>query len=239
MKHIRKHKSYITRVLAAVIISSVAIPAAMTGLFPRMISADDAPAIQIRDTAYNDAGRVRFMRRNYWKAVDTYNELTRFGYENLLPPDINNPESIEFYLNLDNFDGSLEEAVHSAAGEKGDIDTDYLKTVSETSHTYSLLPEMWRDLIDGYINTQMCAPTLAQYKVSGYEDVNLYELCSTLLDERLALLQPNLFQRSSYLRGIRSIGVEPINSLRNRLDSLEGQLQAPRTHDGYRPRLTR
>ena len=234
MKHIHKHKSHIMRALVAVIVSAVAVPTAMTGLFPRSVDVGaDVP--QLRQLAQNDAGRVRYVRRNYWLAVDTYNELQRFGYENLLPPDINDIDSIEFYLNLENFDGSLEEALHGAAPEEERIDADYLVEMSELHHTYSMLPEMWRDLLDGYIGTQMCAPTLSKYTVRGYEELDLYDMCVRLLDERLAAIQPDLFGRSSYLRGLRSIGVAPINKLQQRLESLENQLKPPRTHTG-RPR---
>lgn len=238
MKHIRKHKSHVMRALVAVIVSAIAVPTAMTGLFPRSVDFGSDPVPQLRMLAERDAGRVRYVRRHYWQAVDTYNELQRFGYENLLPPDINDIDSIEYYLNLDNFDGSDTEVLRGSAPEEGeeDVDVDYLVDLSNLHHTYSMLPEMWRDLIDGYISTQMCAPTLSKYTVRGYEDVDLYDMCVRLLDERLAVIQPDLFGRSAYLRGLRSIGVTPINQLQLRLQSLENQLTVPRTHTGGRPR---
>ena len=243
MKKKTAHKAHISRVLTAVLVGVIAVPTAMTGLFAPADSDDTETQALMQDitrTAINDAGRIRYVRRNYWTAVDVYNELTRLGYEGLIPPNINKPNSIAYYLDSENFDLDEQDILHGSAP----VDPDYLVTVSQARHEYNMLPEMWRDLIDGYINTQFCAPTLSQYNVYGQEDVDIYDLCVRLLDERIAAVTPNLLDRSAYLRGFNRLGFAPIRTLRNRLQILEesllfegGTSTRPRYHDGHRPRL--
>src|SRR3989344_2182361 len=96
----RKQNVSTVRVLVAVLIGVAAVPATMTGLFR---SIDDEgvkveQSVDLHDTAFNDVARLRAARRGYWAAVEMYNELTRLGYTNLTFPDINNMESIQFYL---------------------------------------------------------------------------------------------------------------------------------------------
>ncbi|MCA9370559.1 MAG: hypothetical protein KC680_01200 [Candidatus Peregrinibacteria bacterium] len=235
----------IRNVLVAVLIGVIAVPTAMTGLFQ---SIDDdginsiTSTIDLRQKALNDAGRVRYLRRNYWRAVDVYNELVRLGYENLIPPEINEVDSIEYYLDPENFTEADLDTVHASAPEE--IDAGYLVAVSEAQHEYNMLPPRWRDLIDGSVDSQFCAPTLSKYTVQGQEDTDLHDLCVRLLDERLAAISPNLFQRSAYLRGFNPVGYAPLRNLRNRLKVLEESLMyedgtsiRPKTHSGNRPRL--
>jgi|TARA_Y100000310_G_scaffold175693_1_gene175785 hypothetical protein len=235
-----QNTAHVSRALVAALIGVIAIPTAITGLFQ---SIDDdgintVPVIDLRHRALNDASRVRYVRRNYWRAVGIYNELVRLGVEDLSPPDINDNDSINYYLDPENFAAveGFGATVHAAAplGE-GD---GYVSSISEAQREYNNLAERYRDLLDGYMTTRFCPGTLRQYHLAGF-----YELCNTLLDEHIAGLQPSLLERSSYLRGFNSVGFAPLRTLRNRLEVLEesliyegGTSVRPRTHSGFRPR---
>jgi hypothetical protein len=234
-----KNSTHVSRVLVAALIGAVAIPTAMTGLFQ---SIDDeginaVPVIDLHQRAINDRSRVRYVRRSYWRAVGIYNELNRLGIEDLSPPDINDIDSINYYLDPSNFVAieSASEVVHGAAPYGG---SGYLSSVSDAKREYNNLSERYRDLLDGYITTGFCPGTLRQYHLAGF-----YNLCVTLLDEHIAAVQPSLLDRSSYLRGFQSLGFAPLRNLRHRLKVLEesliyegGTSVRPRTHSGFRPR---
>lgn len=236
-----KHHVHVSRALVAAIIGVIAIPTTMTGLFQ---SIDDdginaVPLIDLHQRAINDRSRVRHMRRNYWRAVGVYNELHRLGVEGIVPPDVNDVDSVNYYLDPENFAEveGLTDVVHAAAPtEAGD---GYISSVSTAKAQYRALSERYRDLLDGYITTGFCPETLRYYHLAGF-----YDLCTALLDEHIAEVSPSLLNRSVYLRGFQSVGFAPLRNLRNRLEVLEesllyegGTSTRPRTHSGYRPRL--
>lgn len=235
--------AHVSRALIAALIGVVAIPTAMTGLFQ---SVDDdginvVPVMDLRQSALEDASRVRYIRRNYWRAVDIYNELVRIGAEDLVPPSIYDLDSINYYLDPKNFSGvdGADDIVHAAAPiEEGDGE---IVILSDAEAEYNALPEMYRDLLDGYMTTSRCPGSLRQFHLAGF-----YDLCKRLLDERAATNVNNLLQRSAYLRGFQPVGYAPLRNLRNRLENLQeslifddGTSVRPRWHsvDGFRPSL--
>lgn len=238
-----KHTAHVSRALVAAMIGVIAIPTAMTGLFQ---SIDDdgvnaVPIVNLHQKAIHDRTRVRSARRNYWRAVGVYNELHRLGVEGIVPPDVNDSDSVHYYLNPDNFshvDG-LTDSIHAAAPTT--VGDGYISSVSSAKAQYRALSERYRDLLDGYITTGFCPTSLRNYHLTGF-----YDLCTTLLDEHIVEVSPSLLNRSVYLRGFQSVGFAPLRNLRNRLEVLEesllyegGTSTRPRTHSGYRPRLER
>lgn len=205
-------KAPISQVFAALLVGVIAVPAAMTGLFQSMdtiTSSTVVPGYSVYQTAVQDAARVRQLRRDYWRAVGIYNELDRKGVEGVYPPDINDAESIAYFLDASNFNG-------------GDVDmgeTLYGAAPSNAMNDYNALPERYRDLLDGYVSTRRCPGTLRQYHLAGF-----YELCLDLLDENIAATMPTVLERSSYLRGFNSVGTSPVRTLRNRLMMMEESL---------------
>lgn len=204
-------KAPISQVFAALLVGVIAVPTAMTGLFQSMdmISSSTAvPGISIYKTAIQDAARVRQLRRDYWRAIDIYRELDRMGID-VSPPDINDEEAIEYFLNAANFvvsDEEAEEALHGAAP-------------SSATDDYNALSERYRDLLDGYISTGRCPGTLRQYHLA-----NFYELCVDLLDEHIAATMPTVLERSVYFRGVSGAETPPIQTLRHRLMMMEESL---------------
>lgn len=229
-------KTPISQVFAALLVGVIAVPAAMTGLFQSMDIVSPStvvPGFSIYRTAVKDAARVRQLRRDYWRAVGIYNELDRIGVEDVYPPDINDPESIAYYLDSSNFRlrGDSDESLFGAAPER---------SISDAMATYNALSERYRDLLDGYVSTRRCPGTLRQYHMAGF-----YELCNDLLDENIAATMPTVLERSSYLRGFNSLGESPTRSLRQRLLMLEESLHIkgasirPQGTPGQRrPRIT-
>ena len=238
----RKHKKNLstTRVLVAVLVGVAAVPATMTGLF-RSIDDDGTQveqSVDLRDTAINDISRVRAARRGYWAAVEMYNELTRLGYTNLTFPNINDAESIGFYLNKKNFvkGETTDEAPLAAAPEEAVDAPEELPTAQEELNA---LPEIYRRLLEGYVDTGRCPGSLRQYHIAGF-----YNLCVRLLDEHIDAIRSNLAERSAYLRGIGTLGVPSAWTMKERLIRLEesllyenGTSVHPRTYEGSRPRI--
>ena len=234
-----KPHAHVSRALIAALIGVIAIPTAMTGLFQ---SIDDeginvVPVIDLHRRAYNDRANVRLKGRNYWRAVGVYKELDRRGVENLNPPDINDTDSVNYYLNPENFVGveGYTDTVHAAAPVV--IGDGFVSTISPAQAQYRRTSERYRDLLDGYIASGRCPGSLRQYHLAGF-----YDLCNALLDEHIVAIRPSLINRSVYLRGFQSLGFAPLRSLRNRLKVLEesllyagGTYLRPRTHNG-RPR---
>lgn len=204
-------KTNISQVFAALLVGVIAVPAATTGLL-QSLGVSEITHSMVTQQAVEDRGRVRQTRRNYWRAVDIYNELRRIGIDGIYPPDINNLDSIEFYLDPSNFlasDLEVDEVVFGAAPEM----------ISDAQAEYDALPERYRDLLDGYMLTKRCPGSLRQYHLSGF-----YTLCQQLLDETIEATMPMVLQRSAYLRGFNSVGFSPIRTLKNRLIMMEESL---------------
>jgi hypothetical protein len=231
--------AHVSRVLVAALIGVVAIPTAMTGLFQ---SIDDdgrnvVPLIDLHNKAINHRSEVRRIRRNYWRAVGVYKELIRRGVEDIMPPDINDTDSVKYYLNPENFAAieGTDDVLHASPSVEG------YRTISAAQVEYRRKSERYRDLLDGYITTGFCPGSLRQYHLTGF-----FELCNALLEEHIAAVSPSLINRSVYLRGFQSVGFAPLRTLRNRLKVLEESLLyssagrysvRPLRHSG-RPRST-
>jgi len=120
---------------------------------------------------------VRVQRR-YWKAVDVYHELQIMGVQNLMDPDIGDASTYEPYL-VPEYVQSLIDASHGAAPEEG--------------LSYNELPEVDRDLLDGYMLTGRCPATLKRSRyVSGF-----YELCQSMLEKKLQVEAETRISRST------------------------------------------
>ncbi len=237
----RNHKQNVStvRLLVAVLVGVAAVPATMTGLF-RSIDDEGVKVEQSEDLhskASNDVARLRAARRGYWLAVEMYNELTRLGYTNLTFPNINDMASIRFYLNRENY-------VHGETTDKASLaaaseEVDAVEEAPTAREEYKALPEIYQDLLDGYVDTGRCPPSLRQFHEKGF-----YELCHRLLDEHIDAIRSNLAERSAYLRGIGRLDVPFAWTMKERLINLEESLLFengtsihPRTYKGSRPRL--
>ncbi len=216
MKQYTAHRGHITQLFAALLVGVIAVPTAMTGLFQSIDSNDinaDFNDVNFIQKAVEDRARVRQVRRDYWRAVDIYNELRRIGIDGIYPPDINDSESVNYYLDSSNFVGEeifIDEELFGAAPSM---------EMSEAWAQYHELPEQYRDLLDGYISTRRCPGTLRQYHLAGF-----YELCQSLLDETIAATMPQVVERSAYLRGFNPVGQSPVSTLRRRLMMMEESL---------------
>ncbi len=215
MKH-TTHRRHHTAVLVAALVSILAVPTTMTGLF-QSIDDDGYNAVPVEDMrvqALQDASRVRQLRRDFWRAVEVYKELVRMGNENLVPPTVNDEELIRYYLDPANF-ADADAQAHAAAEEE----TDVVATISDAKVQYNALLPRYQYLLDGYISAGYCPRSLAQYHLTGF-----YDLCTSLLDEHIAVTDTGILERGAFLRGYQSVGYAPLRSLRNRLENLQESL---------------
>lgn len=201
---------HVSRPLLAMLIGVIAVPTVMTGYIRTQVpSANGTQFQEIYRRAAGDVRRVRDLRRDYWEAIAVYNDLREIEFNDfeLIPPDVNDRESINFYLDSSNFDGTAVEGLHSAAPDVTARDE------------YNRLSERYRDFLDGYIATGYCPPTLKQYHLSG-----LYSLCTRLIDDRIAAIQPDLIQRSEQIRRSSYKSSYETSTLKDRLRMLETTL---------------
>lgn len=216
----------------ALLVGVVSMPAASMALFQ---STDDdgvnlPVTIDLHKRAWENRDKVRSIRRNYWRAVEIYRYLDAQGVENLYPPDVNDIESVNMYLNPEIFEQYNVDVFHPSAGEPGSF--------SDAKLRYKQLSERWQDQLDGFITSGRCPESIRRHPVSGF-----YDLCVDLLDDHIAGTRQDLRLRSAYLRGYHSLGYSNMRNLRRRLEYLEESLNVdgayvrPRTHSGNRPRL--
>ncbi len=231
--------THLAHVLVAALIGMVALPATMTGLF-RSIDDDGKQreqSVDLRSAAINDISRVRTARRDYWDAVLQWNALTRIGIQGLIQPNINDAASIAFYLDPENIAAAKAgDTSHSAAEEE--VLSDDERAVAEARELYEALSKKYRNLVDGYIDSQNCPASLLTFHRAG-----LRELCTVLLAERMALHRPNIASRSEELRRKSAGGNAPVRTLKDRLKQMEESLRyeggtsvRPLMHSGGRPR---
>lgn len=225
IRHIGKHvaKFRHPRAMLALLVGLASLPAAVAVIFVP-IGADltrTVPNLQMGQQVIKDAARVRQVRQDYWRAVDVYKRLRQEGTTNLAAPELNDPASIEFYLNLEN-GGTIK----GAAPEE--------QKLSDAQVKYNALLEKDQTLVDGYVTLGFCPKNL---NVKGNRAV-LYDICTALLAERKASDRPQVSSSVLERQSMR-IGPDgsPIQTLRDRLHALQNVLGADRTYEGsQRPR---
>lgn len=170
----------------------------------------------IEKRAIGSRTSLRRQERSYWRATDVYRELLRQGITGLIAPDINDPRTIDPYLEgkvvrLEDLEG-LREALDDAS----------LKIIEE----YNDYPEWRRDLLDGYLQMGFCPQSLQRlFRGEGF-----YEFCLKYVTARSSQRLRSV-KRQSAIRGYSSLQRFSPYSLRERLqrlgDSLKGGALRP------------
>lgn len=221
MKHFSFSELRLSR-LAIALLTLVAIAPVAASLHASVMQKTVNGGVTMKEQAIQDTSRVRQARRDFWRAVDVYRRLLQEGATNLAPPEINDTESIEFYLSLEN-GGSLK----GAAPES-------IPVISDTRVRYNALSEWERDRLDAYVAMGFCPLKLKEYFIEGY-----YDLCTELVAERKDNARPQVDLSVVERQSMRTINGSPIQTLRMRLKLLDQSLSAPRTYKGTaRPRIT-
>lgn len=156
----------------------------------------------------------RQTERNYWDAMDVYRELIEYGIEDLIVPDINNPSSLEIYLD--------EEYVETlVSGHRSpDPDPDPSDESALAEEALEALPEWERDLLQGYKRTGYCPETLKHYHLPGF-----FQLCEALVeDSDHSTKQPFRYERAR-LRGFVPGRTGENQTLKRRLEIIEEAIQ--------------
>ncbi|HCI04333.1 MAG: hypothetical protein QF755_04680 [Candidatus Peribacteraceae bacterium] len=132
-----------------------------------------------RAGAIKNRAMQRRQQREYWEAMKKYQYRIRDGEEGLTPPEINNYQSILFYLRDERVPVQPKEEVHGSAGEEG-----------VSSLQIEELGEKERHLLRRYQRANNCPDTLVNYGLAGF-----YDLCKSVTknpttESRRGLLNP-------------------------------------------------
>ena len=106
----------------------------------------------------------RKQQREYWNAMKKYQYRIRDGEEGLVPPDVNDYQSILFYIRDKQLPAQSKEEVHGSAGEEG-----------VSSLQVEELGEKERHLLRRYQRANNCPDTLVNYGLAGF-----YNLCKSV-----------------------------------------------------------
>ncbi|MDD5026526.1 MAG: hypothetical protein PHH13_04100 [Candidatus Peribacteraceae bacterium] len=158
-----------SKVVVVLLMTALAVPIAaeqFTGADTQAsLSATSVPAItaaEVREQATADKVLLRRQRRQYWQAIDQYQNLVRDGAEGLVAPALNDAASIKAYINGDvTKEVQADSAQTSSAPQASSLLVDNL---SETD----------RHLLRWYSKTNTCPVSLKGY-LPGF-----YELCLTV-----------------------------------------------------------
>jgi len=132
-----------------------------------------------RAGAIKNRAMQRKQQREYWEAMKLYQYRIRDGEEGLTPPEVNDYQSILFYLRNEQIPAQPKEEVHGSAEEKG-----------VSSLQVEDLGEKERHLLRRYQRANNCPSTLANYGLAGF-----FELCKSVTknpttQSRRGLLNP-------------------------------------------------
>ncbi|OGJ56149.1 hypothetical protein A2706_02400 [Candidatus Peribacteria bacterium RIFCSPHIGHO2_01_FULL_51_35] len=194
------HKEHVHNFVAlslAVLVSIASIPLSTEALFRSQH--DDGTRLEVgvpdvQKAAKADTTDRRLRAREYHKAIELYRDRLKRGEMGLVKPDINDPATVDFYLQK-----AEEEAEHSAAPKRTDVVT--AQNISDDD----------RLLLRRYERAGYCPESLKNY-VSGF-----FELCVKLAGSKL-----KSGNRTGILNDLikaRSRTTLP-NTLKNRLEML-------------------
>ncbi|MFH0769946.1 MAG: hypothetical protein V1926_01060 [Candidatus Peregrinibacteria bacterium] len=203
-----------TRFVIAALLALLSIPLAGGNLFQWHQSADlGGSVLTVRDQAATDRAMLRRQQRQYWQAIDVYRNQMRDGVKGLVPPTVDDYDSIMKYL-LDtdhaaaavSSASSVSSAPRSAEREVGSSSSSAVMMRSED------LDETQRHLLRNYSKAGTCPESLKNY-VPGF-----YELCLSVTKDAAKETRVGLTSDLQWVRQQRTI--KP-TSLKFRLEMLQ------------------
>ena len=177
-----------------------------------IVNVKDAQVMK-RDTAraMQDRARDRLQQRQYWDAMEVYQNLLRDGVEDIEPPDVNDYQSIMEYLKWDDKQVAASERVHAAAEDEESV-VEVVDEEVEDIPTSSLMVEdlgmEQRHLLRRYERANNCPETLRNYWLNGF-----YELCLSVTKAPTTEPRRGLLNVMEWLRG-RTAAPAPTMKLR-------------------------
>ena len=151
----------VQRLMIALLVSMMAVPAASPALFLRneQVTTGSDAIIEINKQALQDRSKLRRQRRAYWRAIEHYETQRRYT-DDIAKPDINDPASIERTLATDRAPQHVEQETDVSS-----LTTDQLRASD-------------RSLLRRYTRAGTCPETLRKLPIAGF-----YELCRQLVGE--------------------------------------------------------
>ncbi len=143
-----------------------------------------APRRILKSAAIEDRVNARKKTREFYQAMKEYQERTKRGEEGLVPPDINDYQSILSYIKDNNPPVQpktvVPEKTHEAASEEKEVSSLQVEDLGEKE----------RHLLRRYQRANSCPDSLKGYGLSGF-----YELCLSVTanptgEARKGLLNP-------------------------------------------------
>ncbi|MDO8649091.1 MAG: hypothetical protein Q7R81_04910 [Candidatus Peregrinibacteria bacterium] len=193
-------KEAVAQLMVAMVAVVIAVPLTTQALFRGQdqdgFSVESQP--DMRERANADREERLQIRLRYHKALEIYRDLLKVGEKDLIKPDVNDPDTVDFYLDTPGYDEELVD--HEAARRKPT--TLQIEQVSKDD----------RLLLRRYERARQCPESLKNY-IDGF-----YELCLSLVGKQ-AKLQPRVGLLNDLARAKRALNVLP-NTWETRMQML-------------------
>ncbi|PIR48617.1 hypothetical protein COU80_02815 [Candidatus Peregrinibacteria bacterium CG10_big_fil_rev_8_21_14_0_10_55_24] len=171
----------------------------------------------LRTEALQDRVRVRRQTRQYWQAIEAYQNRVRAGEEGLTPPSVDDYQSILQYLRAmpsaqeDTSSPAPEgEATHPAATDDSEDDTVSSLTAQELS-------DQDRLLLRRYVRANSCPESLKNY-LPGF-----FDLCNAMAQDAAKEPRVGLVNVNQQLHSVQYRDILP-NTLKARLQMIQQSL---------------
>lgn len=194
-----------------------------------LVNVKDATVMR-RDTAraIQDRTRDRLQQRQYWAAMEVYQNMARDGAEGLVPPDVNDYESILEYLKDDKNVAAGSERVHAAAEDEVEVadEEEVIDEVDDTPTSTLMLEDIGieeRHLLRRYQRANNCPESLKTYWLDGF-----YDLCISVTKDPTTEPRRGLLNLNEWMRGRYSA---PAPSMKLRMQMLEQALDRSNRRD--------
>jgi len=162
--------------------------------------------------------RVRRQTRQYWQAIETYQNRVRAGEEGLTPPSVDDYQSILQYLRA--MPSAQEESTFSSsASEEGTVHPAATNVEENTvsSLTVQELSNQDRLLLRRYVRANSCPESLVNY-LPGF-----YDLCNAMAKDAVQEPRVGLINVNQQLHSVQYKDVLP-KTLKARLQMIEQSL---------------
>ncbi|MBU0458923.1 hypothetical protein KJ652_03100 [Patescibacteria group bacterium] len=209
--------------LAANLISKVPQDEDMEGSAFDIMDAEERTTV--RETALVDKVRLRKQRREYWQAMKMFQHRTKAGEEDLVPPDMNDYESITWYLSGEKVEIEIEEVRPAAPAPEPVVEV--VPEPKTSSLTTDELGEKERHLLRRYMNANNCPETLKDYSLEGF-----YELCLSVTKAPTTLPRQGL---SNPIQWLNRDKVNYIPTMKLRMQMLEQALDRSNRRESVVP----
>jgi len=180
-------------------------------------------SVDLRFEALEDRVNVRRRTRQYWQAIEVYQNRVRDGETDLIPPTVDDYQSILWYLREESDESEeaeeSEEADTSAELNTGEPEESVVHEAAPTasSDVTQQMNERDRHLLRRYVKANMCPERLKDY-LPGF-----YDLCNAMAKDAQKEPRQGLVNLNQQLKSAARKNVLP-NTIKSRLQMMEQAL---------------